>query len=338
MSESSTRLRGVRRLLCNIFLLSLPFATIIGSSYLIFDPFRILYHYSAFDKPQVVPLNRDYISTQMYLNTYERRHYRSFILGNSRTIAFRIRDWEPYIHDTLAFHYDASGESLYGVWKKLQFLEDHHAALDNVLLICDADLLAKTDDSNSHLFRKDPRLTGSSSAEFQLLFLKAYLSNRFFYQFLKQRQTGVFTPEMAAMLESRHIYYDPITNDLELSDINQEIKRDSVGFYARNERLKGIRRPGMNSAVISAAQLRQLVAVRNILVRHRTNYHIVISPLFNQRRLNPSDLALLQRVFSAARIHDYSGVNEFTSQLGNYYEASHYRPHVGRTILKQIYR
>ncbi len=281
--------------------------------------------------------NRDYISTQMYLNTYEKRPHQSFILGNSRTLAFHVRDWEPYIQDTLAFHYDASGESLYGVWKKLQFVEQHHSALKNVLIICDAELLAKTTDFDTPILRKDPRIIGTFSFDFQLSFLKSYFSNFYFYQFLKQRASGTFTPEMANVLEHRRVYYDPITNDLILPDINQEIKSDSAGFYNRNSRLKVSRKPGISEAVIGAEQLRQLVAVRNILTRHQTNYQIVISPLFNQKQLNPADLAIMQRVFDTKRIHDFSGINDFTNQISNYYEESHYRPLVGRAILRQIY-
>ena len=331
-----TTTAGIGRLLRNVFLLSAPFVALLAS-YFALDPFHVLYHYPKFDKPLLAIPNRDYISTQMYLNTYEKRPYQSFIVGNSRTLAFSIRDWVPYIQDTLAFHYDASGESLYGVWKKLQFVEQHHSPLKNVLLICDAELLAKTDDSPSHLFRKDPRITGEHPLPFQFTFLKAYSSNLFFYHFIMLRTTGHFTSGMAGMLESRRVYFDPVTNDLSLPDINKEIRKDSVGFFTRNAALKTARKPSTGTAVIGPAQLRQLVAIRNIFTRHRTNYRIVISPLFNQTQINPADIAQLQRVFAADRIHDYSGVNAFTANLSNYYEDSHYRPLVGNAILRQIY-
>lgn len=336
MSEFFSFTAGVGRLLRNVALLSLPITTVL-LSYFMLDPFRVVYHYPSFEEPLVAIPNRDYISTQMYLNTYKRRPYQSFVLGNSLTMAFTVRDWEPYIQDTLAFHFDASGESLYGVWKKLQFLEQHHSPLKNILLICDSELLAKTDDYDSHILRKDPRTIGELPFAFQLSFLKAFFSNNFYYTYLKQRATGSFTDDMAGVLERRRIYYDPVTNDVVLPELNQEIKQDSLGFYARNKRLSGSRKPGTASAVIGAAQLRQLVAVRNIFARHQTNYHIVISPLFNQKQLNPADLARLQRVFEPSRIHDYSGVNSFTAQKGYYYEESHYRPLVGRAILRQVY-
>ncbi|MDO7853263.1 hypothetical protein [Hymenobacter convexus] len=327
---------GAGRLLLKVLLLGSPFLAIL-ITYFVFDPFRVLYHYQRFEGPLVAIANRDYISTQTYLNTYERRPYSSFILGNSRTMGYLTRDWAKLTGDSLSFHYDASSESLYGIWQKLLFLEQHHAALKNVLIICDHELLKKVDDYDSHLLRKDPRTTGASTFAFQLSFVKAYFSNTFFYQYLYQRATGKFTPELEEILEGRRVAYDPTTNDLTLPDVEQEIKRDSLGFYTKNDRLKRARKPSVFKAVIGAEQLRQLVAIRNVFARHNTNFQFVVSPLYYQQHLNPADISILQRTFGASHIHDFSGTNEFTSQNGNYYEDSHYRPKVGREILRRIY-
>lgn len=332
----STQSTGAGRLLLKALLISLPFLILL-ISYFVFDPFSVVYHYKQFDNTYSTIPNRDYVSTQMYLNTYRQHPYKSFILGNSRTIAFTVPDWAPYIGDTLAFHYDASGESLYGVWQKLEFLERHGSSLQNVLLIGDKELLQQVSNTEGHLIRKDPRTINESPVGFQLSFVKAYLSNLFFYRYLRYRATGTYTPEMEGMFESRRFEYNPVTNDMSLPGINEEIKRDSLGFYARNTRLRTRPAPGTSPAVIGAAQLRELVAISNILKRHRTNFRFVISPLFQQQRLNPADLAILQRTFGADRIHDFSGVNEFTASPGNYYEESHYRPFIGRQIMKRIY-
>ena len=328
---------GAGRLLLKVLLISMPFIFLL-ISYFVFDPFSVLYRYQRFDNSfQVIP-NWDYVSTQMYLNAYRQRPYSSFILGNSRTIAFTVRDWTPYIGDTLAFHYDAAGESLYGVWKKLEFLEQHGSSLKNVLLIGDTDLLKQISNNEAgHLTRKDPRTINTFPLSFQLSFVKAYLSNLFFYRYLRYRATGTFTPEMEGLFESRPFYYDPVTNDMSVPGVDESIERDSLAFYAHNSRLLASRKPGTSPAVIGAAQLQQLVAIRNVFKRHRTDFHFVISPLFQQQQLNPADLAILQRTFGANRVHDFSGVNEFTASPGNYYEESHYRPLVGRQILQRIY-
>jgi hypothetical protein len=327
----------VGRMLAKITLLSLPFLVIL-LSYVALDPFWVLYHYQTFSDHLITIPNRDYISTQMYLNTYQQRQYKSFILGNSRTLAFHVRDWNRYLGDTTSFHYDASGESLYGVWQKLRFLDQHSPGIKNALIVCDAELLKATKDVETHIGRKDPRVTGELPFSFQLSFFKAYLSNLFYYKYVKYRLTGVRTADLEGMLESRRLYYDPHTNDLSLPDIEQEIRVDSAGYYARNKRLTPRPpAPAVSPSVLGAAQQQQLVAIQNIFKHNRTAYQFVISPLYNQRQLNPADLQILERIFGAQHIHDFSGVNEFTREVGNYYEDSHYRPSVGRKILKLIY-
>ena len=85
------------------------------------------------------------------------------------------------------------------------------------------------------------------------------------------------------------------------------------------------------------AQRQQLVAISNILKRNNTNFQLVISPLYHQEKLNPVDFSILQHTFGTAHVHDFSGLNEFTIPVGNYYEENHYRPIVGRKILRVIY-
>ncbi|GAB2865681.1 hypothetical protein [Hymenobacter ruber] len=327
--------RGVGKLLLNVFLLTLPFSAVVAS-YLVLDPFQVLYHYDAF-ATQVIP-NRDYVSTEMFVNNYPRHRYQSFILGNSRTLAFAVRDWVKYTHDPLSFHYDALAESLFGVWKKLQFLENQGAGLNNVLIICDPQLLAQTRDVDSHLFRKDPRLTGELPFRFQLSFFRAYLARFFFFHFWKLKLTGQVTPGMEDLFNTRGGGIAPVTNDMLLTEAEQQIATDSVGFYAHNPGLPPRpARPPVSPAVIGPEAKQQLVAIQTILARHHTKYHFIISPLYDQAALNPADLAYLVRIFGQTHIHNFSGVNEFTRYPGYYYESSHYRPLVGRKIMQLIY-
>ena len=327
--------RGVGKLLLKAFLLTLPFSAVVAS-YLVLDPFQVLYHYDAFDT-LVIP-NRDYVSTQLFVNNYPQHRYQSFILGSSRAMAFRVTDWVQYTHDPLSFHYDALTESLFGIWKKLQFLENQGVGLKNVLIICDQQLLAQTQDVDFHLFRKDPRLTGELPFRFQLSFFRAYLAKFFFFHYWKLKVTGKVTPGMEQMFYTRGGVLGSVSNDMLLPEVEQQIATDSVGFYAHNPGLPPRpAQPPVGRAVIGPEARQQLQAIRTILARHHTNYQFVISPLYDQVALNQADLAYLVRTFGQAHIHDFSGVNELTRYPGHYYESSHYRPLVGRKIMRLIY-
>jgi len=143
---------------------------------------------------------------------------------------------------------------------------------------------------------------------------------------------------MAGLLEGRRVDFDPQTNDLSLPELEQQIRVDPVGFYASN-RGPGPRltAPAVAPAAVGAEQLRQLEAMRAILRRHRARYQVVLSPLYSQEAANPADVAALKRVFGAPYVHDFSGVNRFTQAPGNHYEAYHYRPVLGRQLLRLVY-
>jgi hypothetical protein len=47
---------------------------------------------------------------------------------------------------------------------------------------------------------------------------------------------------------------------------------------------------------------------------------------------------LLILKFGSSNVYNFSGKNEFTTDLSNYYESSHYRPLLADKILKEIYQ
>ena len=78
--------------------------------------------------------------------------------------------------------------------------------------------------------------------------------------------------------------------------------------------------------------------IATILKKHDSNAKIVISPLYDQLQLNEKDLAYLKNLFGPNNVYDFSGINRITSDYKNYYENSHYRPHVAKEIMDTIYR
>ncbi len=85
----------------------------------------------------------------------------SYILGNSRSLAFRVNTWKKYLNNnSCCFHFDASGESLYGILRKLEFLSNNNADLKNVLIILDHNILSKTNSQKGHLYSISPITDG----------------------------------------------------------------------------------------------------------------------------------------------------------------------------------
>ena len=46
----------------------------------------------------------------------------------------------------------------------------------------------------------------------------------------------------------------------------------------------------------------------------------------------------MAKEFGKENVYDFSGINEFTEDYHNYYEAGHYRPLLGNKLLERIYK
>jgi hypothetical protein len=333
-----------KRFLLKISLFLLPFVVILVA-YFITDPFKVLYHYNSYyisNSPLGVGLNRDFVSFETLKTNSRAIKYDSYIFGNSRSIFYRVSEWKKYIGDSATcFHFDASGESLYGIQKKIEFLDKKKAVIKNALLIIDTSLLTNTTDDKGHLFIKHPTLSGANSLLYQLQYLKAYLNPKFitaYYDYLFNKKVKSYMLNNF-LLNGIRVKYDVLTNELQHSEEDSILEKDSSYFYRQRRKLFYERDNVVHIAqpVIGTDQIKMLQYIKKIFLKNSTEYKIVISPLYDQKRINDSDLKILYSIFGIRKVFDFSGINDITRDLHNYYETSHYRPHVASQILKTIY-
>lgn len=336
--------RPVGRFVLHVLRFSLPFALLLAL-YVAADVFKVIYRYDAFYPPRHtsgVSLNAGYVSTSTYDRWHARYGYDSFIFGNSRSIYYEVADWLRYLPaGSSCFHFDASSESLYGLERKVSYISRQGRPLRHALLVLDKSVLEQAQPKEGHLYRLPPRLEGPAAAPaFHAAFAKAFFSPRFLFALADFKLSGTVKPYMQEghLITHNPFYYEARTNECRYVELERSIAQ---GTYYTPERLKvfeGKSHPdSVSPPVIGPRQLRLLRAIRATFRRHGTDCRIVISPLYDQIRLHPADLACLRRLFGPARVHDFSGTNAFTADHRNYYEASHYRPHVSRQILQQVY-
>jgi hypothetical protein len=251
--------------------------------------------------------------------------------------------WRKYIGDSASvFHFDANSETLFGIYRKIRLIDSLHAPMKDVLIILDEEVLRWTVNSAGHLFVKDYRLTAQSWLSFQLLFFKDFITSpKFISACLDYKLTGQIKPYMFAgrMLSRIQVGYNAESNEISFDNLEDSIVRNKQAYYSGKEDVFYARSssPVFSDPVISTEQMAQLFAIRDILKRNNTRYKIVISPLYDQKRLSTEDLDRLKLVFGEDRVFDFSGINSFTADKTNYYENSHYRPQVAGEILRSIY-
>ncbi len=311
---------------------------ILLAGYIYFDPFKVLGHYSSYSNPTVTP-NRDYISTEMFIRNNPAYHYNSFVFGSSRTLAFKPAEWIQYLPaDARPFMFDAFGENVYGIYTKLRYLDSMQVPVKNaIILLCRNISFKKRPSSRLHLFIKDPRTSDETKTSFHLTFFKAYLNPIFLYQFYAYKLFGR-KPFIPGYIEDRRMDFDTITNAMSFNNLEKEAAENPAVYYGRQQKEFYKRSGETTSAMqqITGDQLIWLKGIKQILEKQHSNYKIVLSPLYEQVKFNDADMLLLRQLFGN-NVYDFSGKNQFTDAITNYYESRHFRPKVGDAILKIIY-
>src|SRR5579862_957076 len=332
-------MKPLLKLIFKLGLLGLPILVTLGT-YIYFDPFMVLRKYTSYNETNGIELNRDYVSTEIFLRNYEREMYDSFIFGNSRTIAFTTTDWRKWIAPAKPYHFDASLESNYGISGKLDLIDSKGGAIRNALFILDASVLKAAADYDEHLLKKHPQVSGKNAVAFQTVFAKAYLSPTFVLPYLGREISGKKVAWLPDPFRESTIEIDPLTNDMRAPDAEHEISANPEAYYRKHAALFFAREDKAGTelpAVIHEEQTKVLKHIQQKLQAHCTHYKLIIGPLYEQRKLHPDDLKILRELFGAENVCDFSGINDYTRDIHNYYEESHFRPSVGRSILECVY-
>ena len=310
--------------------------------YLIYDPFKVIKKYESYyvsDEIQGVVLNRCYVSTSTFENYNSLHHYNSFIFGNSRSFFYRTSDWKSYL-DTCSscFHFNATAEPLYGMYKKILFLDNNNVDIKNALFITDYGSLYCTTSNIGLLFMISPQLENYKNIyTFHSSCIESFFNIKFLVGYFNFKIRGKIDDEV---LDNRIWHYDLKENELSIPIFEKLI--DDGEFYTP-ERMRvfydrDLTRQTYSPVVIFDKQKQILQEINDIFKKHNTDFKIIINPLYDQKKINESDLIYLQSLFGKDRVYDFSGINDITNDFHNYYEDSHYRPHVARKILDSIYR
>ena len=90
--------------------------------------------------------------------------------------------------------------------------------------------------------------------------------------------------------------------------------------------------------VLREKQIGLLQEIKRICRTHDTDVKIIISPDYLQVNINPADVKTLKRFFGKRNVFDFTGINEYTDDIRNYYEPGHYRPVLGARLMERIYK
>lgn len=333
----------MRTFFVRFFVIGAPFWLLL-LIYFVCDPFRIIYQYDGFYKNNHVGVNREFASTELFLKKHKTLGYNSFIFGSSRSLSFYPESWAKHLGPSASpYIFDVSGESIFGIHAKVKLIDQMGVKLDNALIIldCDQTFLSTSPNLGSIIGTTHPIYAGNNYGEFQLAGLKSFLKLPFWTSYLADKWLNLELPYSKDYIERRPLFVSDTTNILIIPHRENEINNDTENYYKKRESIFKEREtlPKILPPVsINAAGLKLIQEIRKVFDKNRTHYEVVIGPAYSQQTFTASDMEKLHNTFGKEHVHDFSGVNEITNNKYNYYEKSHFRPHVADSIMRYIYK
>lgn len=330
----------MKRFLSKILAFGLPL-WILGVIYCVTDVFKVIHHYdSYYNDSYYIDINRSYGSTMTYVNQNPKYDYNSFIFGNSRSIFYEVETWKKYLpNESRCMHFDESGGSICGIRDKIVFIDNNGGCINNALMVIDHSLLSNLEYKDGWYVISPPVLKHYTNLfNFHLQHFMAFLNIRFLVAIVGYRLTEEFSPYMKGYVNMNPPSFIDKYNELRFSFAEKEI---ADGTYYDLERIRvfeNVQNPGTYSNEKIGKKGQQLLKdIKQVFDKHHTSYKIVISPLYDQVKLNRDTYKILCQIFGKDKIYDFSGVNKWNKDFHNYYEASHYRPHVAAEVMKIVY-
>jgi len=273
-------------------------------------------------------------------------NYNSFIFGSSRSAGVYACYLQHKIPKSVFFHYSDWTETIGGTYNKLKFVDSLGYKIDNVFWYIDTDCTFRNsgaDKDNNHYL-----LIGKKKQDYLLYHFKSYYKSIF-----KFSPNSTDKIKILLGLPVKGEIYPNWNSDLFTNDPNHNCDTVNFANYSKSNinsklisRIDSLKGTGFfykrdtiqqyNSAQISENEKEILLKISEIFNKHKTNYYIVITPLYDQKKFNQSDYDIL-KMFFGNRLYDFSGINDITNNEYNYRDRTHFQYCISKGIIDQIF-
>ena len=305
------------------------------------DPFRTLH---SFNPNDIDATNREYLSTELFLQNKDKYPYNSFVFSSSKGCGINTYTWKMLMNDTTAqpFLFQAWSESLTGIELKIQYLTQNNIPIDNALILLDIpgsfakrQLPIEALSMKHYMFTKQPKWIYNA-----LLFYNYCQKPSHWIDSLKdkltKRQLSLCSDSITNdWVANNHLTYaelPPMDSLKECSNMTRKTFFEKI----KNKSDKDVT---MSPQLLNDKFKEQLKHIKQMLDDNKTNYHIIITPAYcyTSEYINDQDLYELESIFGKDRIHNFT--QHYITQDYNYFtDPGHFGLRAGYIMLEEIYQ
>lgn len=307
-------------------------ALLLVSTYVILDPFRVLWPIGD-ERSSYIASSDDYYGVERYLKNKSLGYqYNTFLFGNSKVMAYQEEAvcWGDL--NCRFYNFGAPGESLLNIKKKIELIQAKGDDIKKAYIILDHKILMN--ERNKHpnfqgpVYEHHPLVSDNSWISFHAAFLQYYLKDAFLVSHLVHKLGGTWHEWMKGHFADPNKFkfnpYDIVTN--QVSNENKEAFPDK-----RFRSQKSISIPEL-----TIGQKEKLKRLAELIHNLNGKVWVIIGPTSTQRNVSEKLLEDLVAIFGKDRV--LVAKNKLELEEGLWYDDSHYSNLWGNIMLKSLRR
>ncbi len=305
-----------------------------------FDPFGIIYNHNP-----IAERSGDVVGFENF--DLNKMPYDAFIFGNSRTLAYKNKDWSPYIKSKNTFCFGAPGECVLNIYHKLKYIQKNGNTLKYVLLVLDEQIFNNHHNALKSLqgpvYLHHPKSSGKNYVDFYAAYLRFYFSDFFYLKFLDYRFTKVYKPYMKGAFNASNSMLPKVIHQSHYNLHNEE--NDSIAeWYLQHDYENYYKTHDFSSIIpqhpkhIDAEDIEMMKQMKQIFDTSQTELKVIIGPNYKNVKFPKYLVNEIQQIFGIPSVYDFSDFQFTPADSSLYLENSHYSALLGSKILDSIYR
>jgi hypothetical protein len=259
--------------------------------------------------------------------------YNTYIMGSSRSNLVSCNVAEKYLMNSNCYHLTVTGGSWLDNWYFLNNLIKSGTRIDNLIIITSFDVWRFHGIDKNYQKKLHPIYTGETYFDFYFEYLKIVPLENIIRKVLDNINGAKIQYNLPGDGTFIYSFWDR-----QIADNHEEYILSEKSFH---ENLANREKSHLNAKYhkINIKMLKQFSSALNKL---NIKTLVLVAPN-NYNRLNKFNtldyLNFLQKLFDGgfSEIWDFNGYNSITLDNRNYYEQTHFRPHVGELMLAKIF-
>jgi len=260
----------------------------------------------------------------------EKNHqkYNAYLFGSSRIGVVDPKVIEKYVPNSKFYNFTVSSANLHDYLMHLRYFVEQNYEIKTLYLQLDIDDMNNYgQDSSDYLSQLHPHVTHDSLA----LFYARYLLG-FFPLNIRTKIEVNLAQEVKKTYDLENGTWELPYNEKALREDAKKYVEQEKSFHFKNRRVIYY-----TQEVHNKEALKEIV---EICKEEKIKLYLFITP-HNQNMMDTFVLEdyrkYLRNISEITTFYDFSGYNSVTTNNENYYEMSHYRPHVARWVAAYIF-